>query len=381
MKKPIELTDDEFTKLAIAVAGLPFIRPTKWETDYLEDVMHTVLNFHIQEPVVINALNFFQLQVQQQHHINDHHQLKALLAKFANDRDGNEAAALFLWSNRHWTRIELLRRLLDFFESIGVTDQPSLHAWIKTASFESDFKGKVKGLGIAVWEWLRIRCGIDSIKPDIWVINFSKRIVGKRISEKVLVDTFGRISPLVGESLSTIDVTIWYYEKLAMATDDNPELRLIAWNMLKNELEAKLREEVLREFNWQLILDERQRLRFEQAGLMILPDRSLFGEAVPGTTSACIRQSSWEKGLQLEMMIRHDTSLPLPLFQKLQKNLAEQHWEASNEPYFSASLDFQEDMKMTPPMTISELGDWVTKMVEKSLPSISAATDFASKVS
>jgi len=374
MKKPIELTDDEFTKLATAVAGLPFIRPTKWETDYLEDVMHTVLNFHIQEPVVINALNFFQLQVQRQHHINDHHQLKALLAKFANDRDGNEAAALFLWSNRHWTRIELLRRLLDFFESIGVTDQPSLHAWIKTATFDADFKGKVKGLGIAVWEWLRIRCGIDSIKPDIWVINFAKRVVGKRISEKALVDTFGRISPLVGESLSTLDVTIWYFEKLAVATNDHPELRLIAWNMLKNELEAKLREEVLREFNWQLILDERQRLRFEQAGLMILPDRSLFGEAVPGTTSACIRQSSWEKGLQLEMMIRHDTSLPLPLFQKLQENLAAQHWEASNEPYFSASLDFQEDMKMTPPITVAELAIWASEFLRKASQGLTIAS-------
>ena len=272
---------------------------------------------------------------------------------------------MFLWSNRHWTRIELLRRLLDFFESVGVTDQPSLHAWIRTATFESDFKGKVKGLGIAVWEWLKIRCGIDALKPDVWVINFAKRVVGKRISEKVLVDTFGRISPLVGESLSTIDVTIWYYEKLAMATDDNPELRLIAWNMLKNELEAKLRDEVLREFNWQLILDERQRLRFEQAGLMILPDRSLFGETVPGTTSACIRQSSWEKGLQLEMLIQHETSLPLPLFRKLQENLAEQHWEASNEPYFSASLDFQEDMKMMPPMTIAELAVWASGFLQK----------------
>lgn len=378
MKKPNELTDEEFTKLATAVVRLPFIRPTKWETDYLEDVMHTVLNFHMHKPVVINALNYFQLQVQKQYRINDQYQLKAALAKFPNDRNGNEAASLFLWSNRHWRRIELLLRLLDFFESIGVTDQPSLHAWIKTATFEADFKGKVKGLGIADWEWLRIRCGIDSIKPDIWVINFAKRVVSKRISEKALVDTFGRISPLVGESLSTIDVTIWYYEKLALATGDNPELRLIAWNMLKNELEEKLREEVLREFNWQLILDERQRLRFEQAGLMILPDRSLFGATVPGTTSASIRQSSWEKGLQLEMLIRHDTSLPLPLFQKLQTNLAEQHWEASNEPYFSASLDFQEDMKMTPSMTIAELSMWVSEMVGKALPGISVTTDFAS---
>lgn len=103
---------------------------------------------------------------------------------------------------------------------------------------------------------------------------------------------------------------------------------------------------------------------------MILPDRSLFGETVPGTTSASIRQSSWENGLQLEMLIQHDTSLPLPLFQQLQKNLAEQHWEASNEPHFSASLDFQEDMKMTPPMTIAELSGWVSEMAIRSTKGI-----------
>lgn len=364
MKKPIELTDDEFTKLAIAVAGLPFIRPTKWETDYLEDVMHTVLNFHIQEPVVINALNFFQLQVQQQHRINNHYRLKALLAKFPNDKDGNEAAALFLWSNRHWTRIELLRRLLDFFESIGVTDQLSLHAWIKTATFEADFKGKVKGLGIAVWEWLRIRCGIDALKPDVWVINFAKRVVGKRLSEKVLVDTFGRIAPMAGESLSTLDVTIWYYEKMAMATKDCPELRLIAWNLLKAKLEEKLREEVLMsDFNWQFIIDDRHKLRYESAGMSIRPDRSLFGETVPGTTTATIRQSVWTEGLELEMMIRHDTSLPLPLFGQLKETLAEQGWEAANDTHFTASLDFEEDMIMTPAMSYGELAEWVAQVV------------------
>ncbi len=365
-----DLTPEEFTKLAIAVAGLPFVRPARWNTDYVEDVMHTVLNFHIQERVVVNALNFFQLQVQKQHHINDHYQLKSILAQFPNDRDGNEAAALFLWSNRHWTRIELLRHLLEFFESIGVTDQPSLHAWAKAASFESDFKDRVKGLGIAVFHWLQIRCGVDSIKPDIWVINFGKRVVGKRITEKVLIDTFAKIAPLVGESMSTIDLTIWHYERVSMAVKDSPELRLIAWNMLKTGIEEQLRSEVLRELNWQLLLDDRQKLRYDKAGLTITPDRSLFGETVPGETSITLRQSVWTEGLELEMLVRHDTALPLPLFKKLQEGLAESHWEADNDPYFSANLDFEEDMLMSPGMSIDELAEWVAEQIEKALPGL-----------
>lgn len=82
---------------------------------------------------------------------------------------GNQAASALLWNNRHWTRIELLRRFLHFLEQHQLTNQPSLHAWAKQASFERDFKGQVKGLGIAVFHWLVIRCGADSIKPDVWV--------------------------------------------------------------------------------------------------------------------------------------------------------------------------------------------------------------------
>jgi len=362
-----DLTPEEFTQLAIAVAGLPFVRPARWKTDYVEDVMHTVLNFHIQERVVVNALNLFQLQVQKQHHINDHYDLKAILAKFPNDRDGNEAAALFLWSNRHWTRIELLRRLLSFFESVGITDQPSLHAWTKAANFETDFKDRVKGLGIAVFHWLQIRCGVDSIKPDVWVINFGKRVVGKRISEKVLVDTFGKIAPLVGESIAASDLTIWHFERVSMAVKDSPELRLIAWNMLKTGIEEQLRSEVLCDFNWRVVLDERHMLRYEQSGLTMTPDRSLFGETVPGETSITLRQSVWTERLELKMLVRHDTALPLPLFKKLQEGLADSHWEADNDPYFSASLDFEEDMLMSPGMTIEELAKWIEMMVRKTL--------------
>ncbi len=363
------LSPEQFTQLATAVAELPFIKSNRWETDYGTDVLQTVLDFHMQSNVVDNALNYFRDEVQQQHGIHDHQRLQAVLASFPDTREGNNAASQFLWNNNHWPRIDYLRQLLVFFESIGVTDQPSLHAWAKTAVFERDWQGKIKGLSIAVFHWLQIRAGLESaIKPDVHVINFAKRVVGKKISEKALVQTFSQIAPLVGETLATVDITLWHWGKLAMASKDAVGLRLIAWNLLKAGLEEKLREAVLSDFNWRVILDDRHKLRYDEAGLAMLPDRSLFGETVPGETTVSIRQSVWTEGLSLEMMIRHDTSLPWPLLQKLQAKLAEDCWESANDPHFTASLDFEEQMMIDPGMTIDELAEWVKLMVERVMP-------------
>ena len=58
IKQPQAVTPEEFQLLLIATADLPFLHQTRGKTDYMEDVMETTLNLHIQEPVVINALNF-----------------------------------------------------------------------------------------------------------------------------------------------------------------------------------------------------------------------------------------------------------------------------------------------------------------------------------
>lgn len=241
MKKPI-LTADEFQKLVIATADLPFLSYTRGKTDYVIDVMQTVLDFHMQAPVVNDALDYFREHVQSQHGIDTHAQLQAVLDKFADTVDGNTEASRLLWNNAHWTRIELLRRLLTFLASIHVTDQPALHAWARKADFERDFKGKVKGLGVAVYQWLLIRCGVSTIKPDIWVINFAKRVIGRKLSEGNLVEVFTSISPLVGEQLDAIDITIWHFEKMAMATTDVPAMRVVYWYKLRQQLEQQLKD-------------------------------------------------------------------------------------------------------------------------------------------
>ena len=158
-KKP--LTPEQFQQLLIATTNLPFIRQQRQPTSYLSDVLETVLNFQMQEPVVVKALQYFEHNVQHQHGIHTHEQLQDALNIFPDTEDGNKAAAQFFWGNKHWTRIELLRRFLPFLASIGVTDQASLHAWARQADFERDFKGRVKGMGIAVFHWLLLRCGVS----------------------------------------------------------------------------------------------------------------------------------------------------------------------------------------------------------------------------
>ncbi len=41
------------------------------------------------------------------------------------------------------------------------------------------------------------------------------------------------------------------------------------------------------------------------------------------------------------MMIRQDTSLPLPLLDRLQENLAEHYWGAANDPHYTTGLDME----------------------------------------
>ena len=370
MTKPT-LTPAEFQRLLVAVADLPFLHHPREPVDYVQDVLETVLNFYIQASVVVDALTYFRDVVQPQHGLLDHASLRAVLARFPDTEAGNRAASQFLWNNRHWTRLGLLRRLLTFLESIGATDQPTLRAWARQANYDADFKGKVKGLGLAVFHWLLIRCGVETIKPDVWVLAFAKRILGRPVSAKVLVETFGQIAPLVGETLPTIDVTIWHYEKLAMATADSPGLRRVAWHLLKAGFAAALAQEPQSGLGgtWTLVLDDPARLRDDPAGLTLTPAHAFFGDALPGVTTVTVQQSAWQEGLWLVLRLRHVPAVPPPWFDRLQQRLAssEGAWEAINAPVLDACLELEEDMRMSPALTLDELRDWVATVIAATL--------------
>ena len=360
------VTSEEFQKLLIATADLPFIRQTRGTTHYLLDVMETTLNLHIQEPVVVNALNYFQKhhnqpvsatqQAQTQTQcIHTHADLQMALDRFADTKEGNKEASQYLWGNYHWTRVALLRRFMEFLTSINVSDQPSLHAWAKTADFERDFQGKVKGLGIAVFHWLLLRCGVSTIKPDIWVINFAKRILGKRISEKLLVKAFTEIAPLVGESLETIDLTIWHFEKMAMASTDAPQLRIVWWHLFQQEIKDRLKTAPERT-EWHVCLDDKETLRYSPSGLFITNCDLFFATSATPTTTH-LHQSSWHKGYELAVRVEHDAILPPDVYSRLQAHVESQKldWGISNEPTFEVRIDLGVALSFEPTTTLAEL--------------------------
>lgn len=301
------LTPEDKMKMLIAVADLPFVSPRPKVTDYMRDVNLTVLDFHMLGEVVGKALRYFNDEVRDKQGIRTHAQLVECLARFPDTREGNTEASLFLWNNRHWKRAGYLRNLLRFFEGIGVTDQPSLHEWVKTAQFEDDFKGKVPGLGLAVFQWLLIRCGVSTVKPDVWVVKFAQRITGKRLADKVLVDLFRELAPMVGESMATIDKTIWAYERMGMATKDVPVLRIVFWKQLKQRLEARLNEDdALKDGQWQVVLDDSSVLRHGQGGLRMSGMLKLPENEQPASMTVEVMQGNWRERFPVRISMQVD---------------------------------------------------------------------------
>lgn len=364
MKKK-QLTPEQFQQLLIATANLPFIRQQRQPTSYLSDVLETVLNFQMQEPVVVKALQYFEHNVQHQHDIHTHEQLQDALNIYPDTEDGNKAAAQFFWGNNHWTRIELLRRFLPFLASIGATDQPSLHAWARQADFERDFKGRVKGMGIAVFHWLLLRCGVSTIKPDVWVINFGQRVLGRRIPEDRLVTAFNDIAPLIGESLETLDVTIWYHEKMNMATADVPALRLVWWQLLADELSRKLssgKDSSGVTSAWRLHLDAKDRLRYEKAGLTLTPESLWLHCGQVQVAEVRLEQSAWYEGMVLSLTVTTDRALTAACFERLAPEMTAKGWKVSNASVFTCATEVEDSLLIPPTTLVSELQAWASEV-------------------
>ena len=102
-----------------------------------------------------------------------------------------------------------VRDLAAFFRSIGVTDQRSLVEWAGRAEFDRDFKGKVKGLGRAVFQWLVMRQGVDTVKPDVHVYRFAEGTLGWPLSDSEVVSLVTRAADTLGIPARELDWRIW----------------------------------------------------------------------------------------------------------------------------------------------------------------------------
>jgi hypothetical protein len=187
---------------ALAPAASPFI-----EEDYVMNLLETVLDYMLQTTVVIKALEYFRANRWDEVRTLD--ELDAVLSRYPDDQGGNTALAVYLWGYKLWTRAQQLRGLASYLRSIGVLDQETLRAWARQSEFRRDFEGRVKGLGPAVYQWLVMRQGVDTVKPDVHVRRFTEAAVGRPLSDADLIEVVTRAARELGIKAYELDWRIW----------------------------------------------------------------------------------------------------------------------------------------------------------------------------
>lgn len=85
--------------------------------------------------------------------------------------------------------------------------------WAKACDYERDFRGRVKYLGIAACQWLRMRLGVDTVKPDVHTHNFVKHAVGRQLSDASVVKVIEAAARAMNVRARRLDGAIWEHQR------------------------------------------------------------------------------------------------------------------------------------------------------------------------
>ncbi len=204
-------TSAEYLAVLQACRKLPPPRGNYHDGDFVSNMIQTVLDYQLYSTTVTRAYAHFE-----RHHwdrLRTLDQLLAFLAQFPDTQQGNVVAAQALWGYKYGKRLWQLRRLVEYFGAMGVTDQNTLKRWARSSEFERDFEGKVKGLAFAVYKWLVMRVGVETVKPDVHIKTFLKRAAGREFEDQEAVSVLERVASECGRKAHELDWAIWEHQK------------------------------------------------------------------------------------------------------------------------------------------------------------------------
>jgi hypothetical protein len=203
---PVISTDDVERVVEVA-RQVPPAEESYLEDDFIMNLLETVLDYQMQTIAVVRALERFRDNCWDDVRTLD--ELDAVLGNYPDDQDGNTSLAQYLWGYNMWTRAHQLRDLSSYFREISVVDQESLRRWAQRSEFKRDFEGRVKGLGIAVYHWLVMRQGVDTVKPDVHVRRFAEAAVGRSLSDEEVVEVVTDAAHRLDLTAYELDWRIW----------------------------------------------------------------------------------------------------------------------------------------------------------------------------
>jgi len=175
--------------------------------DFITNVLLTVLDLQMHNVAVNKSILHYRTH--RWADVRTLEDLERVLREFPDTGAGNRAAAQYLWGNNYWTRIQWLRGFVSFLREQNLTSQEALKAWAVACEFDRDFAGRVKHLGIAACQWLRMRLGVDTVKPDVHTHRFVTRAIGRRLSDSAVVTVIEEAAGRLDMRARALDNAIW----------------------------------------------------------------------------------------------------------------------------------------------------------------------------
>ena len=105
--------------------------------------------------------------------------------------------------------VKYLCRLIE--ASPTVPEEETLKQWAITAEPDDYKKLKIKGVGIATLQWLRILFGADTSKPDVHIMNFIHDTIDEELSEDECILVLRGVASYLEVSERTVDAAIWHF--------------------------------------------------------------------------------------------------------------------------------------------------------------------------
>jgi hypothetical protein len=190
----------ELKRLAAALRALKIVESedAAWERTPAARVIDCVLSLNRRyDGFVGPRLNDFEKDQPNVRSIND---LRTLIESFASPHDFMKETLHY----DHEARALVLCKVVKWLAGL-----PSLEGWAKEARPSDYLELQIRGFGLAGFQYLRILFGADTTKPDIYIIRFVSKHVGRKVSDIQAVYLLERAAKMINVSVRDADTTIW----------------------------------------------------------------------------------------------------------------------------------------------------------------------------
>ncbi|MCW1295583.1 MAG: hypothetical protein QXD02_01410 [Candidatus Parvarchaeum sp.] len=161
------------------------------------------------------GLNYFTVVVPKVNYFREKYVNSGRISKCEDFKDISEKELLSMFKNeRVWKAMKKICSFISERDS-GGNEIKTLKDWAENADpfdFKNDKLGRIKGVGISTFQYLRIQSGIDTIMPDKIIMNWISKNFKKVKTPYECILEGSRISKILKISQTELCWAIWIKE-------------------------------------------------------------------------------------------------------------------------------------------------------------------------